>query len=72
MQENATGRFQIYNTNLSELGTMAYEYGYSMENPKNLCLWEAQFGDFANTAAALNEASREHGASPGIKWPLCG
>lgn len=41
---------QFYNTNLSELGTMAYEYGYSMESPKNLVLWEAQFGDFYNPA----------------------
>ena len=41
MKENLKGRFQVYNTNLSELGTMAYEYGYSMENPKNLVLWEA-------------------------------
>ena len=41
---------QFYNTNLSELGTMAYEYGYSMENPKNMVLWEAQFGDFYNPA----------------------
>ena len=50
MQQNATGRMQVYNTNLSELGTMAYEYGYSMESPKNLVLWEAQFGDFYNPA----------------------
>ena len=50
MKENLKGRLQVYNTNLSELGTMAYEYGYSLENPKNLVLWEAQFGDFYNPA----------------------
>jgi len=50
MKNNALGRYQCFNTNLSELGTMAYEYGYSMENPKNLVMWEAQFGDFYNPA----------------------
>lgn len=50
MKERAKGRFHVLNTNLNELGTMAYEYGYSLENPKNLCLWEAQFGDFYNPA----------------------
>ena len=50
MKDNAKGRFHVLNTNLNELGTMAYEYGYSIENPKNLCMWEAQFGDFYNPA----------------------
>lgn len=50
MQDNLDGRIQVFNTNLCELGTMAYEYGYSLENPKNLCIWEAQFGDFYNPA----------------------
>jgi 2-oxoglutarate dehydrogenase complex dehydrogenase (E1) component-like enzyme len=35
------GRLQVFNTNLNEVGTMAYEYGYSLESPKNLCMWEA-------------------------------
>ena len=50
MQANSKGRYQVYNTNLSELGTMAYEYGYSLESPKNMVCWEAQFGDFYNPA----------------------
>lgn len=50
MQDNMKGRLQVYNTNLCELGTMAYEYGYSLESQKNLCIWEAQFGDFYNPA----------------------
>ena len=44
------GRFQVLNTNLNEVGTMAYEYGYTLESPKNLSMWEAQFGDFYNPA----------------------
>lgn len=44
------GRFQAFNSPLSEYGTMGYEYGYSIENPHNLVIWEAQFGDFFNGA----------------------
>lgn len=50
MREHSKGRIQVKNTNLAELGPMAYEYGYSLENPKNLCIWEAQFGDFYQPA----------------------
>jgi len=48
-----TGRFEVSNTNLCEVATMAYEYGYSLESPWNLCLWEAQFGDFYNPAQMI-------------------
>jgi len=48
-----TGRYEVLNTNLNEVGTMAYEYGYSLESPKNLCMWEAQFGDFYNPAQLM-------------------
>ena len=47
------GRIKIFNSNLSEYGPMSYEYGYSLENPKNLWIWEAQFGDFYNPAQIM-------------------
>lgn len=53
MQETSKGRMTIFNSNLSEYGPMSYEYGYSLENPRNLCIWEAQFGDFYNPAQIL-------------------
>lgn len=50
MKANRVGRLDVINSNLSELGVTGYEYGYSLENPKNLCIWEAQFGDFYQPA----------------------
>jgi 2-oxoglutarate dehydrogenase E1 component len=46
-------RCDIYNSPLSEAGVLGFEYGYSRDYPEALVLWEAQFGDFVNTAQVI-------------------
>lgn len=46
-------RFTVCNSSLSEYGCLGYELGFSLVNPNSLVMWEAQFGDFANTAQVI-------------------
>lgn len=45
--------YTVCNSSLSEYGVLGFESGYALTNPNALVCWEAQFGDFANTAQCI-------------------
>ncbi len=61
----ARAAFEVRNSALSEMAAMGFEYGYNVQAPERLVIWEAQYGDFINVAQAMID---EFVVSARAKW----
>jgi multifunctional 2-oxoglutarate metabolism enzyme len=64
-EDNPHGRFEVFDSSLSEAGVLGFEYGYSVVFSDALVMWEAQFGDFNNVAQSIID---QYVAASEDKW----
>ncbi|XP_059162546.1 2-oxoadipate dehydrogenase complex component E1-like [Physella acuta] len=67
LSDTQTAFFEVANSALSEEGVLGFEYGFSIDNPRTLVIWEAQFGDFFNAAQTIIDTYVTCGE---LKWLL--